>query len=1126
MSGLEDRLSLDISDALNAIDQLEARFVSAGSALQDALDRAVSQFEIPDTTVELTADVENVTPAIDDAIAAANTDLEVETDASAITTEIDDAIDAADKTVPVEADTSAAQAALDSLEAPEVDVSVDTTGIDEAADKLDSLGESGSKAGGGARDASEGFAAAGAGARLASGDLGQLEGLLGKIGPGAAGAVGGVTALAAATGVLFNAGLESISATQRFDQILGQFASTVNRVDVGGLNEDLKTLAIRLGDDDENLQNAAATMFNLGKNSGIAAPQVAQTTKEVIALAARAVALNPALGDVGNVAERLFTGLARGGRFAANFGLSLSTAEINARAFQNTGKTIASDLTLFEKSAAGAQLAVEKLGNGLSEDINAGADNVQFRLRALQGQFKESLDVLGEPLVEPIIEGLTDLEPVLESAAQAFGGVAGAVVPVVAALVDGLEPALAIVTPAAEAVADAGSTIGDVMDAIPGPVKAAAVSLGAFALALRTVNAATAAGATGRLASFITRFPALSSAVVPAGLALATVTATTELFNRRMAQGDEAVNEFISGIADTTNAATNIEELQSKIDAMRGSVNDLQDDAARAGGGPLGIFRQKGEVRDLQNGASALNDLANEAQTLNNKAAQLQRDLGISSERALELARGGDEAVEAFKRLSGGVDDTDASFSSYLVTLDRYLVAASQGKTTAEDLDAVMQLTGQSAEEVAAQFEAARQPVIDFANSIIESFPGAQEAIDKLSQDGTVSLQGFLDELTRQALVSAQFIGNIQTLIDRGATDLARNLSGLGAEAGGALAAEAASLTDEALAQAEANQDRVNEVNRNLATDTQNIANELNGGLEQAFNEAQAKIAARLEAMPGQLEVKSRQVGVSSANAIEQGLDEGFDAGTIEGAVISGLIGPIDDALNSVAFQQVGVEAAKKATANILGAFRAGFLISSPSKKMIEIGELVAEGFVLGLADIEGASEAIDPILDKMDEFKLSADDLARASGSSIDEIVASLDKLGQAQKEITPDELLKVGDAVKALGGSSGVKDLQEAISQKVSAAFGGIGGKEIEAIISKLNTSAALTKVTGIFGVTPRVPTPFETQVVKGADATALNSPNVELNVTVTPPPETTPEEQAFLVARAVGWSLQGVQ
>ena len=161
----------------------------------------------------------------------------------------------------------------------------------------------------------------------------------GGLGGPLAGAAAGITALGATVGFLFAQGVEATGVLQRFDTVLGDMADEVLRVDVGDLNENLDDLAIKLGSDDEALRDASASLFQFGINSGASRQAAATFTKQIDALAARAVALNPALGSVGDVAESMALRIQRGGRFAATFQLSLTAAEIEARALADTLRT-------------------------------------------------------------------------------------------------------------------------------------------------------------------------------------------------------------------------------------------------------------------------------------------------------------------------------------------------------------------------------------------------------------------------------------------------------------------------------------------------------------------------------------------------------------------------------------------------------------------------------------------------------------------------------------------------------------------------------------------------------------------------------------------------------------------
>ena len=250
MSGLEDRLSLDISDALSAIDQIESAFVQAGRALQDALDSALQSLTGLDANVELTA---QVTP-----------------DTSEITPAIDAAVAEADQTIEVDANVSAAQDAISTLQGETVDVEVVATGVDEAAASIESIGGSADKAAG-THHAAEEVVGLSAVSKLAAGETGALKEVLEGAGGAGVAAAAGVGAFAVIGGELVSNALAARSAQERYNLILGEFGEKVDRVDIGGLNEDLASLAIKLGATGVGLKNSAANIFSLGTTSGVAA---------------------------------------------------------------------------------------------------------------------------------------------------------------------------------------------------------------------------------------------------------------------------------------------------------------------------------------------------------------------------------------------------------------------------------------------------------------------------------------------------------------------------------------------------------------------------------------------------------------------------------------------------------------------------------------------------------------------------------------------------------------------------------------------------------------------------------------------------------------------------------------
>ena len=304
--------------------------------------------------------------------------------------------------ITVAADTSAAEAAIESVPDGEADLTVNTDqaeqGLDEVKDKIDETTSSTNTLG----DAAQGA-------------LSGMGGLGGAAG-GAASALGSsaVAGGAAAAGLFTfaQAGLEAAGAAQRFDFIAGPMADQLGSIDVGGLSGDIGELALKLGSSDEAMLNATASFVSFAESTGASDAQIVTASDNINALALRAVALNPALGDAGEVATRLTNALARGGRPLTQFGIGLTSAEINARAMADTGKENVAELTQFEKAAAGAEIAVERLGSSMGSDFAAGAENAQTQWNRMTESLGEAQEAIGGsmlPAIENITEAVTEL---------------------------------------------------------------------------------------------------------------------------------------------------------------------------------------------------------------------------------------------------------------------------------------------------------------------------------------------------------------------------------------------------------------------------------------------------------------------------------------------------------------------------------------------------------------------------------------------------------------------------------------------------------------------------------------------------------------------------------------------
>lgn len=1122
MSGLEDRLQIDISEALAAAARVDAAFAAIGDTFQRAIQDALTTVQGIDATVTVQADTDAVTPAVDDALAAANDVVPVEADTAGLTDSVDAAIGQADTTVNVDADIAAAQAAIESLNGEDVTIGV-TADTGQAEEALSGVTEAAHSAGEGAHASAGEFGILGLAAKGAAGEIGAGTEALHLFGAGGVAAAGAIGAVAVVTKDLFSNAVSARSAQERFNLILGESAEVVEKIDIGGLNTDLEHLAVSLGSTGKDLENAASKIFGLGVNSGIAAPQVAETTKEVIALASRAVALNPQLGNVGDAAQRLFTGLARGGRFAANFNLALTSAEITARALADTGKATAADLTIYEKAAAGAALATEKLGGSLGKDIEEGSKNVAFSISSLKAEFESFLEAAGQPLIDPLIESLQHLLPVAVSLAGAFGEVLPPLVDVANEILEGVAPAFDLLGPVITVVVDALKVAAVVLNAIPGPVKDAAIAFTLLSVALGRVAASGLVSSAAGFSQLSGSVAALNAAVIPVTAGIVGVSAVVNKAKGEISRADDETQKYTDSLINMLNTAPDIESFQAGLGKVADEANRWGDAANKANSNPLRAFDGH-DTRLANDAAVATRSVFDAGQEVVGLAKDLQHEYGLTSQAALQLARSGDEQVAAFKRQADATKDlTDTQKEAERASNDFWL-AAQTGALTAVDIQNQAAAVGATFDDMATAVDKAREPIVKFATDVESALPGATKALQDLGDNN--SLDKFIGNLEKNVADSAAFVGNLQTLIERGATDLAKLLEQTAVQDPGKAAAFAAQAVKEGQAALDATEAKVDATNfgRTLVNKaTQSVTDQLSGGLELAFNKAQEAIGAQMLKIPGQVEPQAKESGRDiatnliaeillpfqhlSADMEKAGEDAitGFETGVSKG----------DPASAAGAKAKAIIDNVK----HVLG-------IQSPSKVFEEIGRLVNQGFFIGLADIQGATEAVNPLLDVVKKFGLSAGDIAKASGDSVDELTKSLTKMGEAEKNLSADQLKEVGKAVEALGGEKGVKALQTNLAQQVAAAFKGLDAKSITDVVSALNTKAALERVTAISGVTPKVPDPFTTQVVKGADSTTFAGPTIgQQIVNVTPPPDASPSEIAGEVAVAAAWAFRGV-
>lgn len=461
MAELRGDLTLDTSDGEQAIERLGPLFDQIVAGFSVDLGRALDQLtNLPPIEIDTSGVTQATGEVADQAgsqLADALTSGAAE-GAGELASVLAGALGSVESSIVVDADTAGAQAALSALEAEVqsaspaiIDLEVQTSEVTTAVEDLGSASgdTTGDIAGLGAA-----VGRLGAAQGLATGSAAGLGAAVGEIGEGASLGVATVAALAAGAALFFGEAVEATGASQRFTATLGDQADAVENLDnIQGLNTNLGDLALTLGSDDDRIREVAARLFELANASGIAEGDASNFTQQMIALGARAVALNPNLGDVGDVTDALGTAMVKGGRFAAKYGLDLNAADINTRALEDSGKASADQLTFVERAMAGAAIASEKYGGNLETIVAQGSENAITKQRRLKQTIVENIEALGLPLVAPIFEVLEKGVPIAEDAGRVILALAQAGLPI-------LTVALDIAAPLLEAFADGLEAIG------------------------------------------------------------------------------------------------------------------------------------------------------------------------------------------------------------------------------------------------------------------------------------------------------------------------------------------------------------------------------------------------------------------------------------------------------------------------------------------------------------------------------------------------------------------------------------------------------------------------------------------------------------------------------------------
>lgn len=804
--GLGATLQLDIADALARIDQLQTQIDAATSNVPVSL-------EDPDATP--------VTQSIDQAVEAADTTVTPDAESGGVTDSIDQAVDAADTTVPVDADTTSAEDALAGLQADAdaagavVPITADTSGADtaiegvaseaeateavipvsadtsEAEDAIGGLGDEAEGAGSQVEGLSgilEGFSG---NSETATGLAAGLGSTLGKLGPEAAAGAAGVGAFLEITKTLVDSALRADTSLRRFDTTTGDFAENVKNINVGNLNGDLDELAQKLGTSHVELQDAASRIFQLGTAAGVAGPEVSNTTDQVLALSLRARALNPELASSGQVAEALTSAFARGGRALVPYGISLSAAEINAKALATTGKATAGELTVFEKATAGAQIATDKFGGSLKQTLDEASGNPKIQLDSLKISFEDLLEKLGTPLLVPIVKDLTDLEPVAEELITVIAGLVqsftplfdliaslGPVVTLALKPLELLGKGLELANKPFELLADQVDHLMGLLHRESGAQKQAK-DIESLSDAFRD-NTGVITLNTDALDTWIKSQSRFSTQhqlddLKRLNLTLADVAKLAEEGAAGKAKFDAAISSGAESKNNIGDLKHSFEDLQKTLDGTAkvaiveaeatGSITTAQEKAALA---------EKNHVSALKDLQAQIDDHNTAVEEATAKYGPLIAQVDGTAKSLQALTTSSPVASAALTALtSTGVQPSDVSFLHFAQSVD-------QAKLSTKDMDEVAATLGVTTDQLKTFVDGATGALNDFVSKAESGLPGVADAFPT----DVPSVAVFVKNLNDSTTEVTRFITDLQAIFAAGGQDLAGTLATEGVKSG------------------------------------------------------------------------------------------------------------------------------------------------------------------------------------------------------------------------------------------------------------------------------------------------------------------------------------------------------
>ena len=283
--------------------------------------------------------------------------------------------------------------------------------------------------------------------------LGKFSRSVGKVGSAAVTGFGIVGAAATAAGVAaIKTASDAAEAGAAFDVVFGD--------SVKNLTPFIDEFANKAGLASFELQDLLKTTGQVTQGIGFTQEESAKLSQELATLAGDVAAFNNVQGGAQPVIESFTKALLGERESLATYGVKILEAEVQTRAFLQTGKSNAKQLTVQEKALATLSLIQDKAAVTQGY-LNDESESFAGRLNRVQAELKQVQAELGEQLLPIATDLLPVISDLVKSFAEGFAPIMKELAPIIQRIVDLFTDLAPILLPIIEKVF---GTLGKVLD--------------------------------------------------------------------------------------------------------------------------------------------------------------------------------------------------------------------------------------------------------------------------------------------------------------------------------------------------------------------------------------------------------------------------------------------------------------------------------------------------------------------------------------------------------------------------------------------------------------------------------------------------------------------------------------